>query len=86
MNVKIAAPAAGVATITNTTAWTAAAGTYASHVQILTDAVIASATDAAEKNSGSLATLSLKAGTIIEGHFTAITLTSGAVRLLLAKA
>lgn len=68
----------------DTTAWTAPAGTVATRIQTLAATVIASYTDESEvSGSGSLA--SLPANMIVEGRFTALTLTSGAVRLHITK-
>lgn len=71
----------GAKNIVDTTAWTATAGRPARYIQVLNDAVVASYTDALEADAVQFATLTIPAGVILEGRFTAITLTSGAVRI-----
>lgn len=84
-NVNITNGNGKVATIDNTTTYTAPTGTYIRYIQVVNDAVIASYTDAAEVlDATALAGITITSGLLIEGKFTAITLTSGIVRCHLA--
>lgn len=84
MNTNITNGQGGIATIDNTTLYTAPDGTFIRYIQVVNEAVIASYTDAAELlDATALATLTLTAGLLIEGKFTAVTLTSGVVRCYL---
>lgn len=70
----------GEAGNTNETGTTARTGGDWGALHCLTDTVIASYTDALETGGDSLAGVTLPAGTILYGQFSAFTLTSGAVR------
>jgi hypothetical protein len=80
-NVNLTNGQAGTKNIINTTAWTAGTGAKARYIQVITDAVIASYTDALESDAVQLTAVTLAAGTVLEGRFSALTLTSGIVRL-----
>lgn len=59
--------------------------THATAIQVLEAANFSSVTDkSVAAASGALAGISLAAGLFIEGHFTALALTSGTVRVYLA--
>ncbi len=85
MNVTMTSPEGGIATIKTTDPWVAENNTYGRYIQVRGESVLSLASDASETNGGSLAGLTLPAGLLIEGRFTAITLTSGAVRVYLRK-
>jgi len=69
----------GSTTITGTSATTPSNGRkFWTTVQVLNDAVFTLLTDL--KDEGGIGSTSVKAGTLLTGNFTAITLSSGVVR------
>jgi hypothetical protein len=66
----------------NETGTTAVTGIEAFAIQILTDAVFSALTDASASGDA-ITGITLTAGTVIYGNFTAFTLTSGAARAYL---